>query len=82
MHKVFSAILPMLVQVDNVGGACYAFLLSLLSSRFTSWYIQKIIVPKCILYELQRMDDLIEKSKTLWAKLRAIPAELKRRSSR
>ena len=60
----------------------YAFLLSLLSSKFTSWYIQKIIVPKCILYELQRMDDLIEKSKTLWAKLRAIPAELKRRSSR
>lgn len=28
------------------------------------------------------IDDLIEKSKTLWAKLRAIPAELKRRSSR
>ena len=59
----------------------YAFLFSLLSARFTSWYIQKIIVPKCILYELQKMDDLIEKSKILWAKLREIPAKLKRRSS-
>ena len=27
----------------------------------------------------ERMDDLIEKSKTLWAKLCAIPAKLKRR---
>ena len=58
-------------------GIGYVFLLSLLSARFTSWYIQKIIVPKCILYELQRMDDLIEKSKILWAKLRAIPAKSK-----
>ncbi len=30
----------------------------------------------------ERIDDLIEKIKNLWAKLRAIPAKLKRRSSR